>query len=430
MLKKNILPLLFSVYAVTNAHGITLNDAIDKAVSFSPDYQAQVRDYEKTLHLRTVSNGALMPSVAINASSTYKNDKRDRSPNQKYTRNTTGLVVNQTLYKGGAIWYARSQSEIKIEQSRTQLQSQKQGLMIKVTKAYVDVLVARKTLELRKSALKSAKNNLDISTENNQSGITTSEELLNAQSRYASANANAIAAQGQVDIAENAYFSIVGEQAGDTMENLDVLIKDNKLDYKNVDDLIKQGANQNPDLKVAHLGVEIAKYQVKIKRADLYPSVTMEYRNTRTRDDYRNASTRNNTNESIGIMTRIPLYQQGVVRARLEQARLDERKAVNNLESMRMMNKRDIKKYWLDMTVTEKTVKAYQLAWLSLEKQLTSVRTEFEAGSQSLSAVNALESDVDKAKISYLNALRDHFMATYRLRASIGDLVPALATTE
>lgn len=413
--------------AMYPAYGITLQDAIEKALAYNPDYQSQIKEYEKTLPLRIIAGGAVMPSVAIDVSSTLKNDKRNSGPKQEYTRDSMGLVVRQTVYKGGAIWHARDQAEIKIDQAREQLRAQEQSLTLQVIESYINILVARETLILRQSALRSATNNLETTIENTESGVTASEELLNAQSQYATASANTTAAQGQVNISENAYFALVGERAGDDMDDLVLLANEAPFQDKTVDDLIELGLRQNPEIKVARLALDVAEYQVKIQQADMYPTVNLEYKHTRTRDDYRGAPTTNNKNDSFGVSARIPLYQQGVVQAKIRQSRLSEKQAINKVESTLIINERDIRRYWMDSQVTDKTVKAYKLAWLALDKRLVSVRDEFESGVKSLSDLNTLETDVDKARISYINALKDKLLANYRLRAAVGDLVPALA---
>lgn len=422
MKKTLLLPVLLGMVSIP-CSAQSLDSALQSALEFSPDYQAQIRAYEKTLELRTIANGALMPAVSLKAGSTDKTDKRNNGAKTKTDQNSQELTISQSLYRGGAIWYGRSQSEIKIKQAHAVLQSQKQALMIQVVQAYTDVLLARQTLKLRESALKIAQTALTIASENAESGIKSGDDVLIAQSQFATAQANLISAQGQVDIAENAYFAITGQGAGANMDTLPTLVNSlPALSWGNLDSAIASAHKTAPNMVAKRLGVQVADYQVKIKQATLRPSVTATYSHTTTRTTPQNQATTRNTNTALSVQAKIPLYQQGVARSQLQQARLDARRANNMLDSTRIMTDRTIKRHWHNRTVFAKTATAHKLAWESGKKRLKSAKTEVQNGTRPTTDLNTLESEMIKSKIAYLTALRDKVMAHYKLRQSVGDL--------
>ena len=398
-----------------NAGADTLSVAIDKAIKFSPSHQSEIRNYEKQLQNKRISDGALIPKVEINA-----NTKNLRTGGN--TVNSKRLVVSQTLYKGGAIWAGRTQSNYKIKQSYATLRSKEQSLILNVVSAYTGVLTARQTQAMRQKLLDVAEDNLNTVRERVQAELANKEELLDVQSKLATAVANKFAADGKLQLAENEYFTVVGEKAPQNMQDLETLAKSDRLNVGSLDKALKQGLKNNPDVQSARFGVEVAKQAMLIKRGSLLPSVSVEYSHRIYENSGRLGG--RSSDDSVTLSTKIPLYQQGVAWAGLEQARLDQRRALNSLDTAKLTNETNIRRYLFDVESSQKTVKSYAVALKTSNERLKVVREEFQSGNKTLSNFNEAESNVTSARVSYLSAMKDAILARYRLQAALGDLSP------
>ena len=421
-MKKFVLLACTAFTIPLSAGADTLAVAIDKAVKFNPSYQSDIRNYEKQLQDRQVSNGALIPKVeleASNARTDSKNHRNNRSSfNETYSK---GVVVSQTLYKGGAIWAGRTQTEFKIKQSYASLRSKEQNLILNVVSAYTEVISTRETKRRRDKLLEVAQTNLEIVRERMQTEVANREELLDAQSNLATAVANKFAADGKLELAENEYFTVVGEKAPQNMQSLETLVKANKMTLGTMEQALKDGLKHNPDVQSARYGVDVAKQAMLVKRGNLLPSVSVSYRHTISENS--NAGGALNTSNTLSLSTKIPLYQQGVAWSQMDKSRIDQRRALNALDTAKLVNEKNIRKYWFDVESTKKTSNAYQLALKASEEREKIVREEFQEGNKTLTDLNKAVSDVTSAQVSYLTSMRGTILAQYRLQAAVGKLI-------
>ena len=410
--------LLWTTFPLSmGAQADTLATAIDKAIGFNPSHQSEIRIYEKELQNQRISDGALIPKVELQGSNTRSKTRNLAMGRDSFGEtHSRGLVVSQTLYKGGAIWAGRTQTKYKIKRSYASLRSKEQSLILSVVSAYTGVLTARQTQTMRQELLTVAQNNLNTVRERSQAELANREELLDAQSKFATATANKFSADAKLQLAENQYFTVVGEKAPQKMQSLETLAKLSTLKLGTIDETLQKGLKHNPDVQSARLGVEVAKQAMLIKRGSLLPSVSVRYNHTI------HESATNSTTDSLSISTKIPLYQQGAAWAQLEQARLDQRRALNSLETAKLTNERNIRRYWFDIESLKRSLKAYQLALNTSNERVKIAREEFQGGTKTLSDLTKAESDATSARISYLTSLKDTLLARYRLQAAVGIL--------
>jgi outer membrane protein len=153
----------------------------------------------------------LLPTVGLTASSTNNNTSTPAG-DVHYKVRTAALSATQPLYKP-ALWASYQQGQVLYEQARAQLELAEQDLMVRISQAYFDVLVAHDTVALVKAQKAANAEQLAAAKRNFEVGTATITDTHEAQARYDLALAQEIAAENDVQIKQLALSTIVGRSA-------------------------------------------------------------------------------------------------------------------------------------------------------------------------------------------------------------------------
>jgi len=160
----------------------------------------------------TQGRATLLPSVNITANSTYNVNKTTILTNpagaplpslgeQRYNNNGYGLTLVQPLFRQNN-WQVYTQSELLVVQTDAQFKNAEQDLILRVAQAYFDVLSAQDAVNLSAAQKTAIAEQLAQAKRNFEVGSATITDTLEAQARFDLVDAQAIAAQSNLEIKE------------------------------------------------------------------------------------------------------------------------------------------------------------------------------------------------------------------------------------
>jgi outer membrane protein TolC len=188
------------------------------------------------------------------------------------------------------------------------------------------------------------------------------------------------------------------------------------LAEKPLGDLLAEAYDQRSDLKSATALLKAAEASRQATLGEALPSI-------RFNADYGDIGTNLSTSKatySVGVQLRVPLFQGGRVRARLQQVDAGLAAERAKLQDLRGQIEYEVRTAYLDLAAADERVKVSRRGVELSEQQLTQAQDRFSAGvANNLEVVQAQEA-VAGATDSYLSSLYAHNLAKLSLARALG----------
>ena len=264
--------------------------------------------------------------------------------------------------------------------------------------------------------LASAKRNFDVGT----ATITDTNE---AQARYDLANAQEIAAQNDLDVAQSRLQQIIGQSPG-ALSPLRTNVQLSLPQPAQIDTWVSSAEQQNYGVVAQQFALEISQSEIKRNRAGHYPSVDLVA--GRGYSNQNNSSTpylngRGYSN-SIALQWNIPLFSGFAVNSKVDEAIALSEKARADLENARRNAVLNTRQAYLGVSNGLAQVKAYEAAEISSKSALESNQLGYQVGVR-------INIDVLNAQQQLFSTRRDLAKARYdtlinglKLKSAAGSL--------
>jgi len=403
-------------------------DIYQKALSKDAVIAAQRAATKAGEEKETQGFSLLMPSINASANINYqysKNDYDDNAsiPDSSSTSDSSNINLNltQPLFRlANKSSYA--QSKITNNQSQLQLLIAEQNLILRVAKAYFDILSANESLAVAKSQTLAFKENLERAKLTFKVGTATKTDKLEAQARYDLTRASELSAQNQLAIAQQTLASIIGESP----EILKSLRKDEQLlnvDPKNMQHWVDSALTNNLNLKLSHSGVKISQLEIKKLKNDRMPAIDLIASAGLSKLYINQFKTDNiNTNASIGLQLSVPLYTGGLMTSRIREAEsLRTQQKFTHTDTQRQIILQTQQAYLTALNGFQQ-VEALKQASISSESALEATRKGMEVGVRTnLDLLNAQQQFYETER-DYTVAKYNYLLTVLNLKAAAGSL--------
>jgi len=367
----------------------------------------------------------LLPTVGLSGNTNW-NDvelKRPISGSSQFNSNGYTLQLTQPLFRWQN-FVAYDQSKLQVAQSEAVFSQARQDLILRVSQAYFDVLLAQDTLTVAQVQKKAIAEQLEQAKRNFEVGTSTIVDTHEAQSRYDLTVAQEIAAQSDLDVKRQALRQVIGKEP----EALKALKATVQIDRPQPDDIRQwvSAAEQNSfDVQAQQAGLEIAAREIDRQRAGHYPTADLVASHNHAKgigSGGASLSTTESNSNVIGLQVAVPLYQGGLVVSREREAAALRQKAVSDLESARRAAALSASQAYLGVSSGTAQVKALEAALVSSQSALDSNKLGYEVGVRiNIDVLNA-QQQLSTTRRDLFKARYDTLLAQLRLKAAAGAL--------
>jgi len=413
------------VYAETP---VSIMDIYQKAVEKDATIAAERAAAKAGEESETQGLSQLLPTITAGANLNYNYSKvtyadvSGRDSSDTYDSNGLNLQLTQALFNLST-HTAYSQSKIAGNLSEIQLNIAEQNLILRVAKAYFDILSAKESLGVAKSQTVAFNENLERAILTLKVGTATKTDKLEAQARYDLARASELSASNQLAIANQSLASIIGElpKALRSLNKETTLLEVNP---QNMQHWVDAAIGNNLNLKLSQLGVKNSHLEVKKLKSDRLPTVNLVATGSLT-NQYSNfiGSDSTNTNANLGIQLSMPIYTGGLMTSRIRQA-----------EALRTQQK------FSHTDIQRQVVLQTQQAYLTASNGFQQVAALKQASISSASALEATRKGMEvgvRTNLDLLNAQqqfyeteRDYTVAKYNYLLTVLNLKAAAGNLE
>lgn len=285
------------------------------------------------------------------------------------------LTVDQHVYQMGKVWTGRRMAKIYMEGTQLSYERTVREILFQVCAAYYNVLLGRQSIEIAQSALSRANKQLERAQALFEVGSTTATTVLRAEVQVAQALEQLERANNQYLVAREMLALEMGIEAfsEDVVEPAPGVFPEQSLDG-----LIARALESRKDLQVAQLDMRNAEEQVRWKRADFFPNISLHGEFQRTSDEALFYDDEDNWSASLNLSC--PLFTGGRNRAELNSAKSALRQARAAVDRFEKSVRAEVRSVYLDLQTQRKVLQQNRLQVASAEKNYEQVTAQFEEG--------------------------------------------------
>jgi outer membrane protein len=406
-------------------------DAVDYDAQFASAKSAWTAGQEKLPQGRA----GLLPVISGSANTVWNEVDYQRRVNDpvlgrkidsQYNTNGYQLVLTQPLFRWQN-YEQYGQSKLAVAQADALFAQAKQDLVLRVSQAYFEVLLAQEiliTAQMQKTAiaeqLEAAKRNFEV-------GTATIVDTHEAQSRFDIATAQELAAQNELEIKRQALRLITGK----VFENLAPLRRQVELQRPQPDNMtqwVETAEAGSPLVAAQEAALEIADKEINKQRAGHLPTIDL------VATTGRNSATGGLTAgavipygydshvSTVGVQLNLPIFSGGAVMSRDREAVALRDKVRADLDNTKRSAALNARSAFLGVTSGLAQVKALRQALVSSQSSLDSNKLGYEVGVRiNIDVLNA-QQQLALTRRDLAKSVFDTLIAQLKLKSAAGSL--------
>ncbi len=411
------------------AQGEDLLQIYREAQQNDPTIAAAKANWQASQEAVPQARAGLLPNASASGAAsenqydaTIKTDPKTNISSH-YAQYTAIVSASQPLYRQQN-WIAYDQAKQQVSQADNLLTIAQQDLILRVSQAYFDVLLAQFNIELNDSQKAAVSEQLAQAKRNFEVGVATITDTNEAQAKYDSIVAQEIATRNDYDNKVTLLRAIIGRPPKE-LKKVGIGFEAKLPEPNQIDYWVDRALKENQSVQVGEKNFEIAKLEVDRARAGHYPTLDLvgsvnwaNYGGGAINLGVANYS----TIASIGVQLAVPIYQGGFVDSKVRQAIAQQEKARQDLETARRTALYLAQTGFTGVTSAAALIKAIDQAVASAEVALQSNKLGQEVGIRTNLDVLNVQQNVFSTRRDLAQAYFNYLIGVLRLKAAVGTL--------
>ncbi|MGH8456328.1 MAG: TolC family outer membrane protein [Stenotrophobium sp.] len=409
-----VLPAAFLFSAA--AHSLTLREAAELALRHDPRMLAGGDAVNASQAVADQATAGYRPNVNAAASVGRANYWTSAPFPVSGTRwpNTESLDVSQPLYAGGAISGRADAAASGMDSARESLRDSGSQIILSAVSAYLDVLRDRGVVALSEADVRTLDQAHTDTLKRTAAGETTHTDDAQSAARLAEGEARLKTAIAQLHVSEAAFRRVTGAEPAALVDGWP-----RPQVPASFAEALAQSAHA-PAVLAAQADARVAHAQIGVAGAARMPQVSLDG----------NVNSQANTefgydrfNEwNVLLKVSLPIYQGGMIRARVSEAQARADQAREMAENTRLAFAEAATQEWERLQASDEVIRAYQAQQQAAELALDGTRKELAVGTRTtLDLLNA-DRELLSAQVNVVGSLHDRAVTAFRLLAACGSL--------
>jgi outer membrane protein len=426
-------------------HRLTLDEAINTALANNPLIKAKKADVEAAESKMEQARSYEVPTVNLMSQYFYANNLPGmflQGPNQIPVMSSNGPVPGEyvvtrpmapfadenrdvfttdinlvyPIYTAGKISKANENAGLLKDVANSDLNEQKDQLVLNVTTAFDNILLLEKVIDVNRQALAQFETHLDLAKKAYENGVRSEFDVLTFQSKVDEFKAKLVDLEGKLDLAESGLKSLLALPIGEKIE----CIGDLKIsDSSNVMDtlsLYEEAIANNYQLKSLRLKKEMLANLKTITAAEMKPTIFLfgNYHVYHGLDfpPYDNAW-RNGLAAGIGLS--MPLFNGNLTKGKIDEVEASTNMVGDYEEGLSIKLRFDIKNVLIDIRNLQAKLNAEEVHLQVAQKAHEIAIVSYQNGIITPVELNDAEVQVAAIETSILNYQKDILLAYAQL---------------
>ncbi|MHA8050348.1 TolC family protein [Aquirufa sp. ROCK-SH2] len=438
---------------------LSLTKAVDLALLHNlnvKSYQVNFRNaelqYQQSKYNQLPSlNGNINQAASFGRSiNPYTNGYDSRNINY----NNIGLNANVTIFNGGQLKNTILQNEFNLKATQEDLLAMRENISLQVVLSYLTILNAEDQLAIAKTQTGITQLQIERTQKLVAAGSLPQSNVLDLKAQLANEESNVVTFQSNLDINKLTLLQLLNDSSISDfqLERISVPVPSTSLYELGISDIYAKALNAQPLIKAADFRVKGADKNIDIAKAfrlptlslsgswsanqsnalksvqflgtqDVtlgnvlvggvnYPIVTQQpkYAEGQTVDYFEQIN--NTQNKVVSLNLNIPIFAKYQNKTRISQASLQKESAELEASKARLTLRQNIEQAYVNMSNAAKKYDASVQQVAALEESFRSAESKFSAGTIDFVSYNLQKTNLDKAKLSLVQARYDYVFRT------------------
>jgi len=340
------------------------------------------------------------------------------------------LNVRQILFNG-AVFIGVGAANIYSHLARDLYQAKQVETVTKVRKAYYGALLAHEALNLMRSSLQNAEDNLKNVRVMLKQGIVSEYDELRASVGVENLRPIVIQSETNFSLSVDNLRNTVG------VTNKEEFVLIDSLAFQSIDEEILTRAEMlvlelNPGLSAVKRQIELNGAVVSAERSNYLPTIAAfgSYQYQSAKNEFNFSTNDFYKGSTVGLSLSLNLFQGFQTYARVEQAQLEQRKSEEQRVSLERTLQTGLHSILGNLQQARKRVGAQGKTVEMAERGYKIVTTRFLSNAATQLEVNDAQLALTQAKVNRVQAIYDYLIASADLDQLIGRLPGYLLETE
>lgn len=413
----------------------SLRECVDYAVEHNlqviqNQYSKQIQDSNlkiaKNQYLPSVS-GSMSNSVSFGQTSFGTGSLR----NDRFS-NSANLGADILLYNNGRLEKTIRKTQFDVEASQYDVETIKNDISLQIAQQYLTTLLNREIVKISESAVENAQKQYDRAKITTQVGTTAQTILAEAEAALAREKQNLKTAE--INVGRSLFAMAQLLQLPDYKDfDVEYVEVPDQLQpqLKSVDEVLTTAFENQPQVKAAERRINSAIAQTEVSKTAFWPTLTGSvgigsfYNNLLTTNTTGIDSAGNlvlernlfgqykdNFGQQASISLNVPIFNKGITKLQVEQAKINESVAKITLEQQKQTVRQNVQKAQFDVDANYET-------FLSAVETEKSTKLALEFADKSYTAGRTTIYDVNVARNNYANAQGSVAQAKYNYLFSL-----------
>lgn len=403
----------------------TLRESLERTYAGNPTLMAQRERLRSLDESVAVARSGLRPSVAATAGI---NQDLFNSGSGEPRNFSVGVDVSYPLFNGNRVRNQIRAADTRVEAGRADLRGTEGDVFTNAVSVYMDVIRDRSIVALNENQVRVLRTNLEATRDRFEVGDLTRTDVAQSEARLALAQSALATAQGRLQASEEAFERVIGTPPLDLQPPPPLPRMPDTADAA-----VEVALANNPDLRSVAYQVQAAGLDVEVLRADRLPTVSAV-----TGADYLNRLGSANellsgdpipgqalppnsvTGASVGVTARIPLYQGGLVGARVRQASALRSQVLEQAIETERFVIANTRAAFATYRAALEAIKSNEIAVAANQLALEGVRAENTVGTRNVLDVLNAEQELLNSEVQLVTVRRDAYVAGFALLNAMG----------
>ena len=397
---------------------------IEKALENNLQLNAERKNFESAKQSKNISRSEFLPSITLSGdqTSTTSTNRTNQSGTSLTDSNSDSeskkISIEQKIFSGFKGLNTFKKSELETQKANLSLNKAEQQTILDTTSAYFDLIFKSKNEKFNISNVNLFQRQVDSDNARLQKGEITLTDLAQSESSLAGARANLIKAQTELLSSKTNFKRVTREKIPD-VNNLNEkvsLILPNSLEES-----LQIAYSNNIDLLISNLDYEISVKELKIEKARLSPSASINYSKSENNDF---SSTIDEIDqETVKATITWPIIKGGENVSSIKKSSYNKQRYKLILEDTKNKINTDISNSWSKFQSSKSVLEATKVQLKAAEIANEGISLEYDSGSTrtTLELIQSRSLLLD-ARIAFARSERDFVVSQFELAKQLGSL--------
>lgn len=395
-----------------------LMSVYEEALEKDPNYNLNKADLQLNKEYLNQARSALGPRLNLSGSSNWNEYYQEKELQNDYNTFSYNLNLSQPIFRLDS-WFQSRRAKKNLDAAEARFAYQQQDLIIRVTRAYFNILSARSSLKTAQATEKAFENQFQQILQRFNLGSASKIELAEAKAAFNRSTSDRVLAEGNLDISFEEINSIVGREVtlvAPLSDEMKLSIPDGNLEL-----IVKNGIDNNFLIKEAASRLLASKSNTRSKTANYLPKIDANANaNRRTSKQYTFDGLdsdldlpffipQETENRNFSVQFSLPLFTSGLNSSQRRQALLEEVKSEEQVILIQRNITQQIRSLHSAIRTAKLNVESLEASLESTRDALDATRLGYELNSRNLidllqaeRSFSDVQNRLSQAKYSYI----------------------------